>query len=303
VPPDLREYLLTLISPPDEKALYMGELPATDWPAVKAWPEGTVPGIIIRGSPTAEQSKELLRVLKPGAHLLLIAPDAEPTGHTGACTIEDNGFEIRDAILWVREAGEFHYVPKAARSEREAGCEDLPGKTSVEAVGRDPESAGAQNPRAGAGRGAGGPVMECSLCHLNLGGGRNVSECPETTDGQHKPVTIRTADEVHNWHPTVKAIGIMEKLLWNVPQGEGPVLDPFMGSGTTGLACIKTGHDFLGIEREEDFVKIATARVEHWKEEVTSGVMGNTRDPIEITSDRPHVKPVQVFDLFAGMDD
>ncbi len=46
----------------------------------------------------------------------------------------------------------FFYAPKASREEREAGCEHLPGRTGAEAVDRKPGSAGANNPRAGAGR-------------------------------------------------------------------------------------------------------------------------------------------------------
>ena len=44
------------------------------------------------------------------------------------------------------------------------------------------------------------------------------------------------------------------------------VLDPFMGSGTTGMACVNTGRDFIGIEIDEDYFKIAQARIESCKE-------------------------------------
>jgi DNA modification methylase len=69
-------------------------------------------------------------------------------------------------------------------------------------------------------------------------------------------------------HNTVKPYKIMERLLHDVPKDVGPVVDPFMGSGTTGIACVQTGHDFIGIEREEEYLTIAEARVRHW----------NTRD-------------------------
>lgn len=42
------------------------------------------------------------------------------------------------------------------------------------------------------------------------------------------------------------------------------VLDPFMGSGTTGVAAVLEGFDFVGIEREAEYVRIAEARVAHW---------------------------------------
>jgi len=65
-----------------------------------------------------------------------------------------------------------------------------------------------------------------------------------------------------NFHPTVKPLKLMEYLctLTKTPTG-GTVLDPFMGSGTTGVACKNTGRDFIGIEREEEYLQIAKARI------------------------------------------
>ena len=65
-----------------------------------------------------------------------------------------------------------------------------------------------------------------------------------------------------NNHPTVKPIKLMEYLclLTKTPTG-GCVLDPFAGSGTTGIACKRTGRGFIGIEKEEEYCKIARARI------------------------------------------
>ena len=65
-----------------------------------------------------------------------------------------------------------------------------------------------------------------------------------------------------NGHPTVKPLKLMEYLctLTKTPTG-GVVLDPFAGSFTTGVACVNTGRDFIGIEREEEYVKIGEARI------------------------------------------
>tara|TARA_Y100000034_G_scaffold136491_1_gene213302 strand:+ start:204 stop:1406 length:1203 start_codon:yes stop_codon:yes gene_type:complete len=65
-----------------------------------------------------------------------------------------------------------------------------------------------------------------------------------------------------NVHPTVKPLKLMEYLctLTKTPTG-GIVLDPFMGSGTTGVASVNTGRDFIGIERKVEFFKIAEARI------------------------------------------
>ena len=64
-----------------------------------------------------------------------------------------------------------------------------------------------------------------------------------------------------NTHPTVKPIALMRYLVRLVTPKGGLVLDPFIGSGTTALACIMEGFDYLGIEKEPEYVKIAEARI------------------------------------------
>ena len=117
--------------------------------------------------------------------------------------------------------------PKPSRSEREQGCEELPGRTGAEAVERKEGTAGLDNPRTGAGR---------------------------------------TADHVKNYHPTVKPVQLMRWLvrLVSPPALDGVppvVLDPFLGSGTTGIAAMAEGVRFIGIERNPEYMDIAQARI------------------------------------------
>ncbi len=84
------------------------------------------------------------------------------------------------------------------------------------------------------------------------------------TSGQH--ITRRDGGDpktTKNNHPTVKPLKLMEYLctLTKTPTG-GIVLDPFMGSGTTGIACVLTDRDFIGIEKEAEYIKIAKRRIE-----------------------------------------
>lgn len=221
---ELHEYLKVLISPPPTPTSPHAQVWPC-WPWAGADNPGSQVGLIIHGFvPTQEETAILYSTLVPGGHLCLVAPDDQPTGHTGAIRLEDAGFEIRDAILWVRGPGRLHYVAKAARKEREAGCSKLPAKKGFEAVDREEGSAGVANPRAGAGR---------------------------------------TAGKVHNFHPTVKPIEVMARLLVDVPTNQGPVLDPFQGSGTTMVACLQTGHSGVGIERDPEYLAIAEARVKY----------------------------------------
>lgn len=62
-------------------------------------------------------------------------------------------------------------------------------------------------------------------------------------------------------HPTQKPLPLMEWCLGFIPQGAA-VLDPFMGSGTTGVACMRAGRPFIGIEREREYFDIACRRIE-----------------------------------------
>lgn len=216
---DLQNYLAKLISPPDDTdGVPVMVMNADQWDA-SAYEDGTLNGLIVHGTVTPEQSVSMLAKLKPGAHLLCVAPDDQPTNHTAACNLEDAGFEIRDSILLIDEPSRFHYVPKPSRAEREGG---LAGK--VKPVKRDDTrkegNPGGDNPR-------------------NRGVNKRL-----------------------NGHPTIKPIDLMERLLEDVPK-DALVVDPFLGSGTTGIAALRTGHDFIGIEREPDYLKIADARVRH----------------------------------------
>jgi len=115
-----------------------------------------------------------------------------------------------------------YVCPKPSRAERERGCERLPGGNSA----IDHHGAGTKalnNPHAGAGR---------------------------------------TADRVKNYHPTVKPIGVMQWLCRLVGGQKGSViLDPFMGSGTTGIAAISEGFQFIGIEQSAEYMDICEARI------------------------------------------
>jgi len=62
-------------------------------------------------------------------------------------------------------------------------------------------------------------------------------------------------------HPTQKPVGVMEWCLTHIPDAQ-TILDPFMGSGTTGVACAKMGRKFIGIELEPKYFDIACKRIE-----------------------------------------
>jgi DNA modification methylase len=62
-------------------------------------------------------------------------------------------------------------------------------------------------------------------------------------------------------HPTVKPLYVMERLMQTACAADQTILDPYMGSGTTGIACIRTGRRFIGIEIDENYFRIACDRI------------------------------------------
>lgn len=73
---------------------------------------------------------------------------------------------------------------------------------------------------------------------------------------------IRASEHgIERVHPTQKPIKLMEYLIQNYTNPGDTILDPFMGSGTTGVAAIQTGRNFIGIEKDQEYFKIAQRRI------------------------------------------
>jgi len=72
---------------------------------------------------------------------------------------------------------------------------------------------------------------------------------------------IRKGQEERHGHPTQKPIEVMKWCIGHLPNGE-TILDPFMGSGTTGVAAVQMHRTFIGIEREPKYFDIACRRIE-----------------------------------------
>jgi site-specific DNA-methyltransferase (adenine-specific) len=127
----------------------------------------------------------------------------------------------------------FQYVAKASRAEREAGCEHLDAVDRADLTGRKPDSAGL----------------------VGSDGSGNNPYC-----GANYKTPIR------NTHPTVKpARGLMTWLVRLVtpPNPDAVILDPFCGSGSTGIACVIERVNFVGVDLDEHHVEIARARIAH----------------------------------------
>ena len=84
----------------------------------------------------------------------------------------------------------------------------------------------------------------------------------DNPEGSRYPKTILKFKQEKGLHPTQKPVGLMEYLIQTYTNKGDVVLDPTMGSGTTGVACINTDRKFIGIEREKKYFDVAKDRIE-----------------------------------------
>jgi hypothetical protein len=110
----------------------------------------------------------------------------------------------------------------------------------------------------------------------------------------------RFAAVKRNHHPTVKPISLMRWLVRLVSPPGGLVLDPFCGSGTTGIACVLEGFEFVGVEREAEYAAIARARLAWW-EQHPEGL--ELIEALAADRERRQVADTGQLDMFAGLDD
>jgi site-specific DNA-methyltransferase (adenine-specific) len=76
---------------------------------------------------------------------------------------------------------------------------------------------------------------------------------------------VKQGEKIDNgkrYHPTMKPIGLMKWCITHLPDDTNTILDPFMGSGSTGVAAVQMGREFIGIELDEDYFEIACKRIE-----------------------------------------
>jgi len=135
------------------------------------------------------------------------------------------------------------YTAKASKSERNMGCEGL------------------NNEKFTAGNYSQSPV--CKTCDKTLNGTNDHSKC--SGEVYYREMKSKVTS---NNHPTVKPVELMEYLINMVTPKRGTVLDPFMGSGTTGVASKNLSREFIGIELDPEYFKIAESRINNTTSQV-----------------------------------
>ena len=256
-----------------------------------------------KGVPGEEFWREALRVAKPGAYLLAFG--GTRTFHRLTVAIEDAGWEIRDAVCWLYGSG----FPKSLNVGDGWGTALKPAWEPV-IMARKPlvgtvaanlllHGTGALNvdgcriPIKGA-AGAWGcnQVASIGFHGGTAGSGFATVQHPQGRwpanvmhDGSDEVVAgfpneqarffycakASNADrEEGNTHPTVKPTDLMRYLCRLVTPTDGLVLDPFMGSGSTGKGALLEGFRFVGIDLDPAHVAIAEARCQFAVETVES---------------------------------
>lgn len=237
--------------------------------------------------PSVHVWMQALRVLKPGGW---IAAFASPrTQHRMACAIEDGGFEIANTLCWLygqgmpksgglkpawepiilaRKAGPSRLQIQAARlpsgrypsnllhdgsddavsvfPNNNPGCKPHRVKSGAESVARLQEKGwGFKGSDKIAGYDDGDDLSAARFFYVAKPNKQDRNE--GTTGG--------------NNHPCVKPTELMRYLCRLITPAGGTVLDPYMGSGSTGKAAVLDGFNFVGIEREAEHVEVARERI------------------------------------------
>ena len=206
-----------------------------------------------------------------------------------ASAIDDAGFEIRDAFMWLytqnqaKAMGVDHFIKKMNidRKTKEKIREKLNGW-------KTPQIKSCFEPIAMAQKPADQTYLnnmlkhEVGLLNTNIKIGNNmypanvftvdsINELIDKTFLLPKP-TKKEKGEYNN-HKTVKPLAICEYLIkLSAFSKNAVILDPFVGSGTTALAAKRLGKNYIGVDSNEKYVKIAERRLKEIDEEIKSGL-------------------------------
>jgi DNA modification methylase len=240
------------------------------------------------------------RAAKPGAWLCAFG--GRKTWHRMTCAIEDAGFEIADTLMWLYTTGNVTAKHTTLKSSWEpivlARC---PAEKSIKAsrekygtghleidshrlpylddddlrttLAKNPGTAdtftsgvyGTDRPQQLVnveGRHPANVMVDEAVAEL-LGRDQRFFKCAKASRRERDAGLALEKGIAHNPHTCVKPQELMEWLTGLVTPAGGTVLDPFMGSGSTGVACASVGLDFVGIEQDEIFAQTAELRIDH----------------------------------------
>jgi len=166
------------------------------------------------------------------------------------------------------EYQKYFYCPKVSRKERHTGFEAPPDPLANYSLG-DVKNHPLWDPSIGTNV----QRLKHKILEHNKDLGKkhdplgHIPTNPEgmyNVDGTGQQYNSNKYKSVGNNHPTVKPVALMKYLIKLVTPKGGTVLDPFTGSGSTGMAAVELGYDFIGCELDPTYVEIANKRIEAW---------------------------------------
>lgn len=259
--------------------------------------------------PGVKWATECLRVLKPGGHLAAFG--GTRTYHRLTCGIEDAGFEVRDCLAWLYGSGfpkslnldgewdGWGTALKPAHEPIVLARKPLTGTVLGNVSAHGTGAVNVDGCRSEVGRWPTNVILDDeAAAMLDAQSGVLHSQHPATRRSRSKVLgvtemgtgaSVEYADRggasrffyiakaskadrgEGNTHPTVKPVDLMRWLVRLVTPPGGTVLDPFAGSGTTGVACLIESFPVVLIEREDEYVEIIRQRLSRPIEPVLFG--------------------------------
>lgn len=189
--------------------------------------------------------REIYRVTKPCSPVIVFT--GRQNQHRFSVAAEDSGFILKDTLAWDKVTAPFRAQNINKVLERR-GVDCVEGDRRLGNLAPNFE-----------------PIV---WCFKPYGVGKTVTDCfVENGVGcfdatRHKSNILRYSSRVdERFHETQKPIDLMESLVTMFSLPDHTILDPFMGSGTTGVACKNLNRNFIGIELDEGHCKIAKQRM------------------------------------------
>jgi len=247
--------------------------------------------------PTVEIWKEVYRVLRPGAFCLAFC--SPELYHRLACNVEDAGFKIKDQIMWMTttKMPKFNRLKPAhepivvaqkpydgtLQSNHEKwGCGLIDTENTRVPWDKKPPTGwvkdGAKRRTFGKEGKTTGTKKEFGTVDANPAGRYPSNIIGEVESAHQKyfyaPRATRKEKGDYNDHPTVKPVSLMEYLIKIYSPINSTVLDPFCGSGSTGVAAIQQNRKFVGIDLSEEYCEISKRRISESKPVTDCGIEG-----------------------------
>lgn len=210
-------------------------------------------------------AQEMFRVLKPGGFLISFSQGR--LYHRMTIALEDAGFEIRDMLAWARfgqakAQSQDHHVTRKVRNGTLSTEEGERIITSMNGR-KTPQLAPYFEPMALAMKPADGTLVENWMRHQT-----GLIDTSQSLNGKfpsnlmHIPKPRKAERGAGNIHMTVKPVTLVQHIIEIFSAPGQIVLDPFMGSGSHGIAAVMSGRKFIGCEPVSEYFRICEQRID-----------------------------------------